>query len=50
VAAHHQSDTGFTAPVFDIQRPLVDTVYVHPAEHLVCKILFTPANNRAPPA
>jgi hypothetical protein len=49
-ATHQQSDTGFTPPVCEIQRHVTETVYVQPVLAVASKTIFTPANNRAPPA
>jgi hypothetical protein len=50
LAIHHQSDSDYAFPAFEVQRQLVDTVYTQPALAVVTKLFFTPANNRAPPA
>jgi len=50
VAVHHQADTGYVAPVIDIQRLVAQTIHVQPALAVVAKLFHSPANGRAPPA
>ncbi len=48
-AIHHQADTGFVAPVIEIQRLVAKTIHLQPALAVVAKLSVLPANGRAPP-
>jgi hypothetical protein len=51
IAAHHQSNAGYTSPpTCEIRFVVSEPVYVRSVLALVSKIYFAPAQNRAPPA